>query len=242
MAPLIAPYVSLFSSKTTLRSLATTSLGTSPAFSNCDKKFSNICFGTSRAELSSICAASDEMSSFLSIVTFVKCLQDHYITRHYAVKEFIPLILPDGGQNQVHSEKKLFTVPIEERYNGSGRSISSELVRDETIERKTVKTLRPSVAALERQMTNDDYVELHGRTGTVRRFVERDDGWWICKESAENWKFSKDETHGFLTSFEPTDAPRLALGSVINTARGRNLVVVSILMEGMSVKIMLMRR
>lgn len=88
-------------------------------------------------------------------------------------------------------------------------------------------------------MTENDYVELRGRDRT-RRLVERDDGWWVLDGTPEGWQFSRDAGHGFLTSFDPPDGPHTALGSVLVTARGRRLVVASILMKDEQLKVILM--
>ena len=89
-------------------------------------------------------------------------------------------------------------------------------------------------------MIENDYVELRDLAGGIRRLVERDDGWWVFEEVPENWKFSKDATHGFLTSFDPPGGPNTALGSILITARGRRLVVASIQVKGQQLRVILM--
>ena len=89
-------------------------------------------------------------------------------------------------------------------------------------------------------MTESDYVELSASTGEARRLTEGDDGWWTFEGAFENWAFSSNVTHGFLISFDPPGGPHTALGSVLITARGRRLVVASILVKGQQLKIILM--
>jgi len=91
-------------------------------------------------------------------------------------------------------------------------------------------------------MAENDYVELQASTGPVGRFVERDDGWWLFEGDVEDWKFSTDEAHGFLVSFEPPGGAKTALGSFFVTARGRRLVVASIVKKEGQLRIILMRR
>jgi len=88
-------------------------------------------------------------------------------------------------------------------------------------------------------MTESDYVELQAWTGETRRLAERDDGWWVF-EDPKNWEFSKDATHGFLTSFDPPGGPHMVLGSALITARGRRLVVASIQMKDQQLRVILM--
>jgi hypothetical protein len=89
-------------------------------------------------------------------------------------------------------------------------------------------------------MAESDYVELRASTGEMWRLIERDDGWWVFEGALEDWGFSKDADHGFVTSMDPPGGPHTALGSVLITARGRRLVVASILMKGRQLKVILM--
>lgn len=89
-------------------------------------------------------------------------------------------------------------------------------------------------------MTENDYVELLASTGEISRLTEGDDGWWTFEGALDSWVFSTDAGHGFLTSFDPPDGPTIALGSLLMTARGRRLVVASILVKEQRLKIILM--
>jgi hypothetical protein len=85
-----------------------------------------------------------------------------------------------------------------------------------------------------------DFVELCASTGEIRRLVEQDDGWWLFDGVTENWRFSEDTSHGFLTSVDPPDGPYFGLGSAFLTANGRHLIVASILSKGRRLKVILM--
>ena len=85
-----------------------------------------------------------------------------------------------------------------------------------------------------------DYVDLAAWTCEVRRFVERDDGWWVLDGDPDNWGFSTDRARGFLTSFDPPGGPYIGLGSVLSTAHGRSLVVASIRLQNQQLMVMLM--
>lgn len=92
-------------------------------------------------------------------------------------------------------------------------------------------------------MTENDYVELRSSEGPIGRFVEGNHGWWVFEGSMEGWEFSKDEIHGFVMSFTPPGGEEIVLGSAFVTARGRDLVVASIVKkEGQQVRVILMPR
>jgi hypothetical protein len=91
-------------------------------------------------------------------------------------------------------------------------------------------------------MVESDYFELPAGAGEkINRFVERDDGWWILETIDEKWKFTHDD-RGFCSSFEPPGGPVTVPGSVFTTARGRLLVVASIVVKGQELRIILMPR
>jgi hypothetical protein len=93
-------------------------------------------------------------------------------------------------------------------------------------------------------MKNDenDFVELQGEIGKLRRFFEDSDGWWRLEGGDEGWEFSADERHGFLTSFRPPQGSSIELGTNLATHRGRHLVVASIRREAGSLMMILMHR
>lgn len=93
-------------------------------------------------------------------------------------------------------------------------------------------------------MKNDenDFVELQGEIGEVRRFFEDSDGWWRLGGGHEGWEFSADGRHGFLTSFRPPQGPYVELGTDLTTHRSRHLVVASIRLEAGSLMMILMPR